>query len=165
MDTTINLRIDINLKLELEELAHENSESLSEYLRHLLQEHVEYASDEDHFIGSGETLFINNKDFNEYEKTFDFTYLLTWLFCKQSHPIDTNSKEVIKAIKNRVELVINDSSFSYELKLEFIKILNDINRFLIEPDYKQKQFIFSCPNHHLSFDYYKLMNEIWSLKY
>jgi hypothetical protein len=169
MDTAINLRIDFDLKLELEELAIENNQTLSEYLREQLQEHVDYISSEDDFNISGEKLTLTNEVVYEYEKSFDFTYLLTWLFCKQSHPIDTNSNEAIKAMKNRVELVINESSFSVELKVElkveFIKVLSDINRFLIEPDYEHKQFIFSCPNHHLSLDYYKLMNEIWSLKH
>lgn len=165
MDTTINLRIAIELKLELEEYANENNQSLSEYLRGLLQEHIEPKFDEDDFIESGEVTILTSEAIYQYEKSYSFTYLLTWLFCKQSHPIETNSKEVIRAMKNRVESAINESSFSSELKLEFVKVLNDINRFLVEPDYDHKQFIFPLANNHLSFDYYKLMNEIWSLKH
>lgn len=81
------------------------------------------------------------------------------------NPYESSTREVIESLKSKVELVINESSFSQELKMEFLKVLNDLNRFLVEPDSNSKQFIFSVPNHSLAFDYSRLMNEIWTLKY
>lgn len=171
MDSKINLRIEANIKFGLEELASENNQSLSEYLRDLLTEHVldptGFEEDfidldnPDSYIDLGTVTIDAAKN---YEQSFDFTYLVVWLFCRYMHPVETNDKAVIKNIKSKVERVINESSFSQELKLEFVKVLNDINRFLVEPDYQNKQFYFPTFNHLLSFDYYRMMNEIWSKK-
>lgn len=165
MEAKINLRIEETIKAGLEEVASENNQSLSQYLRELLTDHIlDYEENNEDFQEFPEPVTLTHEENDEYEKSFQFTYLLTWMFCRQMHPVDTNNKEVIVAIKNRVELTINKSSFSQELKLEFVKVLSDINRFLVEPDYDNKHFVFPIPNNHLSFDYYKLMNEIWSLK-
>lgn len=163
MDTTINLRIDVDLKIALEELAFENELSLSQYLREQLQEHVDQTYYEDEFDFTDAKIFINNIVRYEYEQSFDFTHLLTWLFYKQSVPTETNSDEVINAIKNKVARVINESSFSEELKLEFSKVLNDMNRFLHETNDENKKFNFQYPNNPYSFDYIILINEIWSI--
>ena len=99
-----------------------------------------------------------------YERTFEFTNLLTWLFCRQLHPQDNNPKTVLTSFKLKIEKVLSESSFSNELKLEFLKVLGDLNRFLLEPDYEGKKFEFPIHGNHLSFNYYLLMNEIWSLE-
>lgn len=170
MDAKINLRIDDNIKLGLEELASDRNQRLSEYLRELLTDHVlEDINEEDcDFIDLPDAIDVFRSEKlqkNQYEQSYDFTYLLTWLFFKYMNPLETNGKEVIRHIKKKLERTINESSFSQELKLEFVKILHDLNRFLVEPDYDNKQFFFSTTNHPLSFNYYKLMDEIWALKY
>ena len=167
MDAKINLRIDEAVKHQLEELATLNDMSLSVYLRDLLAYHVSEDSLEDDYLDLPKSVYVGKTievPQKEYVQSFDFTYLLTWLFCKYMQPVETNNSDFIKNLKNKVELVILESSFSQELKLEFIKVLSDINRFLVEPSYDNKHFVFSIPNNHLSFDYYKLINEILSLK-
>ena len=170
MDSKINLRIDENTKLGLEEMASYNNQSLSQYLRELLTDHVldSHEVDDEDFIDISDSIEVfdsNECNLKQYEQSYDFTYLLTWLFYKSMNPQDVNSKTVLTSLKNKVELVINESSFSQELKLEFVKILNDLNRFLVEPEYEHKQFFFSTTNHPLSFDYFRLMDEIWAIKY
>ena len=164
MDTKINLRIDEYLKETIEEYALDEGKNLSEYIRDVLSDHVgihkNYEENENCSIPS--VYYFDRK--NDYEKSYEFTYLLTWLFCKYMFPVDTNSKNLISALKRSVELVISESSFSQELKMEFVKVLNDINRFLVESDYEGKQFYFSVYNHQYSFNYQMLMNEIWSKK-
>ncbi|NRD19509.1 hypothetical protein HNV08_05580 [Winogradskyella eckloniae] len=170
MDTTINLRLGADVKLQLEELASYNIQTLSQYLRELLTDHVldHNEVDDEFFIDIPDSVEIfksNEQKPKRYEQSYDFTYLLTWIFYKSMNPQDFNNKTLLTSIKNRVELVINESSFSQELKLEFVKILNDLNRFLVEPNYEHKQFFFSTTNHPLSFDYFRLMDEIWAIKY
>ena len=169
MEAKINLRIDETIKAGLEEFANDSGQTMSEYLRELLTNHVLESNFEDGIdydsLPKEITISTTSEAINKnYEQTFEFTYLLTWVFCKYMRPVENNGKEVIKQLKSRVELVIHESAFSIELKFEFMKILNDLNRFLLEPEYENKQVVFSIPNNHLSFDYYKLMNEIWSLK-
>ncbi|MFC0604588.1 ribbon-helix-helix domain-containing protein [Winogradskyella pulchriflava] len=162
METKINLRIEEFVKESLEKSAKEDGKSLSEYIRGILREYVEFEIEapiqqESKFP---EIVFIDTD--KGYESTFEFTYLLTWLFCKYMSPVDINHVDAINALKRRVELVVSESTFSQELKMEFVKVLNDLNRFLVEPPYEGKQFYFSIPNNHLSFNYNMLMNEIWS---
>ncbi|WP_147676279.1 hypothetical protein [Algibacter pacificus] len=167
MDAKINIRIDEAVKHQLEELATLKHMSLSVYLRHLLTNHVSDDSFEVDYLNLPKSIDVGpTEDTLEkiYEQSFDFTYLLTWLFSKYMQPVETNSSHVIRKLKYKVELVISESSFSQELKLEFLKVLSDINRFLVEPSYENKHFLFSIPNNHLSFDYNRLMNEIWSVK-
>lgn len=164
MDTKINLRIDECIKDSLEEQAIVEGISLSEYIRRILTDHIGLELDDEFFeLQENQASKVMILSYS-YEKTFDFTNLLTWIFCKYLYPIDTNSKEVITALKQKVELVISESTFSQDLKMEFVKIFNDINRFLGEPDYTNKQFYFPIPNLQSSFNFTMLMNEIWSKK-
>ncbi|GAL80002.1 hypothetical protein JCM19274_2674 [Algibacter lectus] len=168
MDSKINLRIDEAVKCQLEELATLYDMSLSVYLRDLLTDHVSEDSCEGDYLDLPRTVYIGpTKEILKkggYEQSFEFTQLLTWLFSKYMEPVETSSLDAINNLKNKVERVVLESSFSQELKLEFLKVLNDTNRFLVEPSYENKHFVFSTPNNQLSFNYYMLMNEIWNLK-
>ncbi|PCJ98701.1 MAG: hypothetical protein COA50_00190 [Flavobacteriaceae bacterium] len=164
MKKTINLRVDIELKLSLQVLANEQGSSLSDYIRDIIIFHIE----ESNFENLEPVLLIkdetNDPKITAFETTYQFTCLLTWLFCRHINPVENNSKEVILGMKTKVEKAIEQSSFSHELRLEFLKVLSDLNRFILEPDYENKQFLFTRPGSNLSFNYYQLMNEIWSLE-
>lgn len=170
MDITINIRASETLKNSLLEQAELYDTTLSNYSRNVLISHIDdlnnldssYLDEEDqdeNYFDDQETPFET-----PYEKTYEFTSLLVWLFCRQMHPQDNNPKSVLSLFKLKVEKVLSESSFSNEVKLEFLKVLSDLNRFLLEPDYEGKRFEFPIHGNHLSFDYYKLMNEIWSLE-
>ncbi|WP_419212578.1 ribbon-helix-helix domain-containing protein [Maribacter sp. X9] len=166
MKSTINLRIEEDLKISLQEMADDSGVSLSDHIRDILLKHL------DNFIEEIPEPYEEEEDFDDldyftptpFERTFEFTHLLTWLFCRQLHPQDNNSKIVLQGFKIKVEKVLAESTFSNELKLEFLKVLGDLNRIIIEPDYENKQFLFPVMGNHLSFNYYLLINEIWSLK-
>ncbi|WP_418637045.1 ribbon-helix-helix protein, CopG family [Winogradskyella sp.] len=162
MDTKINLRIDKDLKETLEDYALDEGKNLSEYIRDVLEDHIELKKDD--FDDALFPVISVVSLTNDFEKSYEFTYLLTWLFSKYMYPVDKNSKDSIRVLKEIVEKVISKSSFSQELKMEFVKVLNDINRFLVESDYEGKQFYFSIYNNQSSFNYNLLMNEIWSKK-
>lgn len=166
MDTKINLRISEYTKGKLEEDAESYGTTLSQYVREILDDHVglEKYFDEDDEVLEGSTQVVAVPSLKAFEKTLKFTQLSIWLFYKYMYPIDTNHKVAIRTIKQYVEMTIDESSFSRELKIEFLKVLTDINRFLAEPDYERKQFYFSISNHQLYFNYGMLINEIWSKK-
>lgn len=188
MEAKINLRIDEQVKIELEELALNDDLSLSEYLRELLKCHVSgyhYESDDyDENIevdlqpekyGVSSRLIIRNLDVDtidaseslknyRYEQNFEFTCLFAWLFAKHLNPLGHFNKPFLKDVKLKVEKVIESSSFSQELKMEFVKVLNDLNRYIAEPDYNGKKFYFSDYSSAVRFNYYMLLNEVLSLK-
>ena len=165
METKINLRITETVKHGLEQLAKKESQTLSHYLRELLNEHVEdfYEDEDTSNMKCSETVVIYLEDKKPpYERSFDFTVLLVWLFYKYLNPFEGIDKQALSGLKVRVEKVISSSSFSQPLKMEFVKVLNDLNRFLVENDYRNKQFYFSSPNHELAFNYILLINEVWA---
>ncbi|WP_339629662.1 hypothetical protein [uncultured Maribacter sp.] len=172
MQKTINLRVDEELKSTLQELAEIHGYSLSDYTREILLNHVEDFNSEKFTDSIDQEEIDEEEEYYDsdlsieipYEKTYAFTCLLTWLFCRRMHPHDNNSKSILTSLKLKVERVLAESSFSNELKLEFLKVLGDLNRYLLEPDSEDKQFQFSVLGNHLSFNYYLLMNEIWSLE-
>lgn len=168
MQATINIRLDEDLKTSLQELAELDGYSLSDYTREILLNHLNDFSLED-FIEEEEEDLEEFQDSDiiielPYERSYEFMCLLVWIFCRQMHPQDANSKVILTTFKIKVEKVLANSSFSNELKLEFLKILSDLNRYLLEPEYQDKQFLFCVPGNHLSFNYYLLINEIWSLE-
>ncbi|WP_149277639.1 ribbon-helix-helix domain-containing protein [Pareuzebyella sediminis] len=175
MKTTINLRIDDDLKYSLQELADESGTSLSDYLREVLHDHLngsfyeegeEYSDGEEYQTGiEGIVVLDGSGPPIPFERTHDFLILVTWLFSKYMNSEDNNSIEVIQELKDKVEKSIHESSFSQELRLEFLKVLNDMNRFILEGDYPRKHFLFPIPGSAHSFNYYVLLNEIWSLKH
>ena len=178
MDTILNIRVSETLKTSLFEQAELYDTTLSNYSRNVLMSHIDDLNNLDTFLlDEGEEeeeehyddyddSFENDEELAPppFEKTYAFTTLITWLFCRKMHPEDSNSTYVLNSIKLKTEKVLSESSFSNEVKLEFLKVLSDLNRFLLEPDYEGKKFEFPVHGNHLSFDYYKLMNEIWSLE-
>lgn len=166
MDSKINIRIDEDTKFKLEELALESNLSLSEYLREFLNDHVDdYYEEESNHENLGTVLIdiCPKENLIDFKQSTEFTYLLIWLFAKYLEPVETNDKHFVQDLKARIEKVISSSSFSVELKMEFVKVLNDINRFLVEPDYDDKKFNFCIPSRIESFNYWTLINEVLSL--
>jgi hypothetical protein len=171
MDTTICIRASEPLKTSLLERAELHDTTLSKYSRNVLMRHIDDQNNIDSsYVDEDEDYYEETFEDHEssyvtpYEKTYAFTCLLAWLFCRQMHPQDNNSIAALNSIKLKVEKVLAESSFSNELKLEFLKVLGDLNRYLLEPDYEGKSFEFPLLGHHLTFNYYLLMNEIWSLE-
>lgn len=171
METKISIRVDEFTKNQLETFAQNESKTLSTYVRELLNDHVRLDLYEDEYeVLESYVPSEYPKEYcidikPEFEKSYGFTFLLTWLFAKGMNNTCTCSKDNLRDLKVLVESVIEFSSFSNELKMEFVKVLNDINRVLVEANNSSKQFYFSIANHQGSFNYYLLMSEVWSVKY
>ncbi|TLF47119.1 ribbon-helix-helix protein, CopG family [Maribacter aurantiacus] len=167
MKTTINLRIDEDLKTSLQELSDDYGVSLSDYIREILDNHLnDFTSEVESFdIVEDNELPVLHYPLPPFERTYEFTVLLAWLFYSHMQPEFHGNTNVLHALKVKVEKTINQSRFSKELQLELLKVLNDINRCLIEPNDHQKYFTFSRPGSPQSLNYYLLMNEIWRLEF
>lgn len=172
MESKLNLRIDDYTKSRLEELSSKNNISISHYLREILYDHVLDCDLHESIqkMKPSDVSIINDvfvstvKTHSDYEKSFDFTHLLTWVFYKYLDPQCTDNDDGLLHIKEKVQAVIFESSFSPDLKIEFGKILNDLHRVLGEPENGYRQFTFSTRNQPLTFNFLMLINEIWSLK-
>ena len=88
METKISIRVDDFTKNQLETFAQNESKTLSTYIRELLNEHVSLDLYEDEYevLESPET-YEYPKEYcidikPEFEKSYGFTFLLTWLFAK-----------------------------------------------------------------------------------
>ncbi|SDM65478.1 DUF6290 family protein [Kriegella aquimaris] len=168
MNTTINLRVSNDQKTTLQNLAEDFGCSLSDYIRDVITTHLEDSYeelDEPSINLDLEPIILDEgRPIPGFEKSYEFTTLLAWLFYKYMQPTDNNSIEAINGIKYKVEKTLKRSSFSQDLKLEFLKVLSDLNRFVVEPDYSNKHFTFPISGNALSFDYCLLINELWSLE-
>tara|TARA_R110000744_G_scaffold36132_3_gene83568 strand:- start:2418 stop:2891 length:474 start_codon:yes stop_codon:yes gene_type:complete len=149
--TVLNIRVSEELKTDLEDLAYQSEDNVSELVRHILLEYV-YDNDE---LEIEQQITFNN--------TYEFTCLAVWLFSKQMYPVELNPKEAIITIRILLEKAIMEHSFTESLRSEFKKVLFDVERLLDEENYPNKQFWFCIPGYESSFNYILFINEVWSL--
>ncbi|MCM4169816.1 hypothetical protein DHD08_19235 [Arenibacter sp. H213] len=153
----LNIRVTEEFRNDLEYRVSESETNLSDYIRNILWDSLYYEEDE----------YFNqaHDDDVSFSKSFKFTFLTAWLFTKYMYPVEHNTKNVIQEIKAIVDEAIQDTTLSNALRYELSKVTYDINRFLNEPNYLDKQFQFPIPNHQGSFDYTVLFNEVWTIYY
>jgi Ribbon-helix-helix protein, copG family len=163
MKTVLNIRVDQELKDKIEEIAYEEGLSTSEYARNILSEYLGFDEEQTFEVERiefpSEVLIDVSKRFYE---TNDFILLTTWLFTRHIYK-NNDSIEFVSSVKAMLELATTDYKFSNELRFEFVKVLNDINRYLVEPDQEINAFQFSTPNNMYSFNYNLFINEIWRI--
>lgn len=155
--TVINIRVDEQTREFMETYAQEEQISLSEYIRNMLLEHIDYREEDN---TDENTNAVINFSVSNTRDTYRFTHLVTWLFAKYMFPLENNPKEYLCYLKSLLEDAMNDTTIYYELKLEFNKVLSEINTILVDPDYKERKLEFPVPHTPHSFDYVLMINEI-----
>lgn len=148
----LNLRIPTTLKEKLENDANDNNSTLSELVREIISSYYE-DNDED------ETLFVLE---SKFYASNEFIYFITWIFEKRLNNYDSNNIQVFEDLKRIAMKAMNDSYFSSELKNEFEKVYVDLSRFIYEYEMPNNYFRFCIPNHAQSFNYYLLVNFIYT---
>lgn len=71
-------------------------------------------------------------------------------------PTETN----FEYLKTLVKSVLEESTLSRELKLEFMKVDSELNRFFNGSDYAKQQFYFSIAGNNQSLNYHLLIKEV-----
>ncbi|NRB61387.1 MAG: hypothetical protein HRU50_15815 [Winogradskyella sp.] len=172
MKAKISIRIDDDIKVLLEDQAEQKGQTVSTYAREILESHVNQENyREDELISESspkiptETFIINVDSSLSFVKSFGFTYLLSWMLAKSLNHQCYFSNDALKGLRGLIESAIDSRSFSRELRMGFTKVLNDLNRVIIEPENHERYFWFPLPNHHGSFNYFLLVNEVLRLKY
>ncbi len=162
MKTVLNIRVEESIKNEIERLAGEEGISPSEFARNILSDYLGYEEeDENYTIESLGTMIIDCSI--PFHKGDEFILFVSWLFSKGMYPNNMDNNSFVSYIKSMVEKAIIDYEFSNELRFEFLKVLNDINRCLIEPDVDAQQFNFCHQGNMYTFNYAVLISEVWRI--
>lgn len=148
----LNIRIPASLKERLETEASDNSTTLSELAREIMSSYYENNEVYD-------TSFdLESKFYNSNE----FMYLITWMFEKRLNNYDSNNVKVFEGLKSIAMKAMNNNYFSTELRKEFEKVYVDLSRFIYEYEIPNNHFRFCIPNLVQSFNYYLLVNFIYT---
>lgn len=161
MKVLLNARVSESVKELIEQLATEEGISVSQCTNNILKDYFDIYDDPIPHDIPMNTVIIDCKPI--FHKSSACIKLVCWLFNKYMYNNSSDTNQFILAIKGMVENAMTDYSFSNELRFEFLKVLNDINRYLIESDNNSKQFQFCIPNNMFTFNYSLLIKEVWNL--
>ena len=162
MKVILNIRVEESIKEEIERLSQEEGISSSEFGRNILNDYLDFEDGEKIPERTPtSTLVIDCTP--PFHKDKRFISLTSWLFSKALFPWSADSNAFITSVKSMIESALQDQVFHNDLRFEFLKVLNDINRYLIEPDSETKRFNFCIQNNLYSFNYNLLMKEVWRI--
>ena len=159
MKTILNIRIEQGLKTCIEKSAKEEGITPSEFARNVLNDYLDYSDEDTPEIQHLGTVVIPY--ISEFHKDKEFIMLLNWLYAKAIFPNSQKTRDFVSGMKIILEKAMADYEFSHELRFEFLKVLNDINRYLVEPDDNYKQFHFCYQGNLYAFNYSLLISEVW----
>jgi hypothetical protein len=161
MKTLLNARVSEEVKDSIERQALEEEISVSLCTDNILKEYFGLFDDQENENIPRYRVVIDISI--PFHKTPDYILLITWLFTKHMYTGYADPNQFISRIKSMIEIAMADSKFSNDLRFEFLKVLNDVNRYLFEPDSPSKQFHFCFSGNLVSFNYSLLINEVWKL--
>jgi len=161
MKTLLNVRIDQELKDEIDRHAIEEGISSSEFARNLLCEHLEY--DE-------ETKTIWVPDEGPFEHCIitippdikqELPQLALFLFVKLYSDSYYYEENLVTA-KRFLENLTKNDMLSNDLRFELLKVLNDINR-VLALGIQNEPLYFNSPNNMYTLNYNLLFSEVYNL--
>lgn len=154
----LNIRVEESVKNEIELLASEEGISPSEYARNILNDYLGYDNEDRSEVVDFGTINIDCSV--PFHKDQQFIFLVSWLFSRGMYSYAPGDNTSLSSIKMMIEKAMNDFSFSNELRFEFLKVLNDINRCLFEANAQGREFYFCQQGNMYTFDYSILINEV-----
>jgi len=163
MKTLLNVRVDQEFKDEIERLAKEDGVSSSECARNILYDYLCYdegsktiwEEEEPSPPGKKITVIIGPDIKKELPQ------LALWLFVNlysRSYVTEQN----LKTSKGFLENLSKNSILSNELRFEFLKVLNDINRVLSQ-GIQNTPLYFISPNNMYTLNFNLLFAEVYNL--
>lgn len=159
MKVNLNVKVEEFTRNEIVRLANEEGVSPSEYARNILNDYVGYSDEDSSETRQLKTVVIAY--ISKFHEDKEFIMLLNWLYAKAIFPNSQETRKFISEMKIILEKAMADYEFSHELRFEFLKVLNDINRYLLEPDDTYKQFYFCYQGNLYAFNYSLLISEVW----
>lgn len=154
----LSTRVEKELKDSVEHLAEVNETSTSEYLRSILER--ECYSNPVKKLDS-----LNTQNQNEWTLSFsqkkEYNGLLLWLLQSKIAVYNVKRRELVK-FKEYAELAFKDVTLSNQLRFEYLKVFEDLKRFLKISNEYSSGFKFNKPDNKFSFDFDLLFNELKS---
>ena len=164
MKINLNVKVEEHTRNEIVRLAEEEGITPSEYARNILNDYIGYLDEDDDFINEVNHLGTVTIDcYSTFHKDKEFILLLNWLYYKGLFPDTTDNDAFVTYIKSLLEKAMLDYGFSNDLRFEFLKVLNDINRYLVEVDAHSKQFYFCRQSNMYTFSYNMFFAEVWRI--
>ncbi|GGZ72589.1 type II toxin-antitoxin system RelB/DinJ family antitoxin [Algibacter mikhailovii] len=160
MKKVLNVRIDQELKIEIDRISKEHGMSPSEYVRIILCEYLEY--DE-------MTKTIQTKQ-SEMTRVIidipsdirkDLPHLVLWLFVNlysTSYITEGHLNNAKRILSEQIE----NNTLSNNLRFQFLKVLSDIDRVFAE-GIQSSSVMFTKPNNMYTIDYNLIFTEVYSI--
>ena len=158
MKTTITVRVEPELKDEIERNAQEEGLSPSEYTRNILCEYLDFYEDDDEteIVHMG-TVYLGESS-NIKKELPQLALLLFVLLANSGYCTRTN----VNTAKGFLENLTKNQKLSNELRFELVKVLNNINLLLVEGiNYSGLHFI--QQGNMYSLNYSLLFSEVYNL--
>lgn len=160
MKTLLNVRVDQELKDEIDRLAKEDGISSSECARNILYDYLNYNEESKSlrlFEGPYERVVL----YVEPDIKKELPQLVLWLIVN----LYSNSyytEQNLKFAKGALERLTKNIKLSSELRFEFLKVLSDINRVFTEGIHNT-QLLFNVPNNTYTINFNLLFSEVYNL--
>lgn len=161
--TSINLRVSIDLRNQLEELAVEKNISTSELTRSIIEDFFNSSKDIRKTIHSFYT--IENLPENDLLRSFEFTQLIFWIYDKRLNPELNETEEFYIQHMALIKKLKYHPFFGVEILKELNKVSNEIEDYLINKNYSKAEFYFSRDGFENSFNYDLFSELIYGLGY
>ena len=126
----INLRLNIEVKNKLEELAERQQITLSDCLRRIINKH----------LGESNEVRICTGDY--FENSFEFSQMIVWILTQYIYPNTLLGPSILGRVKLSLERAINETTFNNEFKIELQKVLNEVKRVLNDHSSIRKELFF-----------------------
>lgn len=136
-DTIINTRIDHSVKEHLKSISDQSGKKISRINREAIEFYLKYRND----IPVENPTDLIDPDF-QFLKSLRFTKLVHWIMFKKNERKSETSHTELNQHFLSIKTLIHNRYFPEEIKLEFIKIHEELVRFFNNAD-----------NYHVSFDF------------
>lgn len=160
MKTLLNVRVDQELKDEIDRLAEEDGISPSECARNILSDYLSYDEESksilDLKVPMESMIIYVGPDIKKV-----LPQLSLWLFVNLYSSSYYNEQN-LKFAKNTIDNLIDNYILSNELRFELLKVLNDINR-VLAGGIQNTSLFFNKPNNMYTINFNLIFAEVYNL--
>jgi len=160
MKKILNVRVDQELKDEIDRIAEEEGITSSEFARNTLYENLNYDEEEKtirEFVEPTETYTIYVGKNIKKELPLLALFLFVNLYSNSY-----SSEKNLSLAKGFLENLTKNDKLSNDLRFELLKVLNDINRVLAQ-GIQNTPLYFKSPNNMYTLNYNLLFTEVYNL--
>ena len=160
MKEILNVRVDEELKNEIDRISKEEGITPSEYARSILYDYLGYDEKTKTFwVQEGEPIVINVSDISNIKKELPQLALLLFANLYSTGYYSEKNLEIAKGF---LENLTKNDMLSNELRFEFLKVLTDINR-VLAIGIQNTPVYFLSPDNMYTLDFDLLFDEVYDI--